>query len=105
MSVLRLSQVLKSRSFNITGIRSRMHPFALLRDHLAKRRVVPADKLHEGPNQARVWVAGIVKHRQRPESAKGVMFVTLHDETGVVRAVVWSDLGERQRKTRCVPIS
>jgi len=80
------------------GLTLGRHPLALLRDQLTKRRIVPADKLHEVPDHGRVRVAGIVKHRQRPESAKGVTFVTLQDETGVVRAVVWPDLGERQRK-------
>ncbi|MDE2462672.1 MAG: hypothetical protein KGO02_03015, partial [Alphaproteobacteria bacterium] len=38
-------------------------------------------------------------HRQRPESANGVTFVTLEDETGHVNTIVWPKLGERQRKT------
>ena len=45
-----------------------------------------------------VQVAGVVLVRQRPGSAKGVVFVTLEDETGVVNVVVWPDLKERFRK-------
>ena len=45
-----------------------------------------------------VQVAGAVLIRQRPGSAKGVCFITLEDETGVVNLVVWPDLMERQRK-------
>ena len=42
--------------------------------------------------------AGIVTGRQRPDTASGVVFVTLEDETGSVNVVVWRDLGERQRR-------
>lgn len=75
------------------------HPLALLRDHLAKRCVVTAAELAQVPNNARVRVAGLVTHRQRPGSANGVTFVTLEDETGHVNSVIWPDLGDRQRKT------
>ncbi len=42
--------------------------------------------------------AGIVTGRQRPDTASGVVFVTLEDETGNVNVIVWRDLGERQRR-------
>jgi error-prone DNA polymerase len=45
-----------------------------------------------------LWTAGLVLVRQRPGSAKGVMFLTLEDETGIVNAVVWPSLFERQRR-------
>ena len=73
------------------------HPLALLRPHLEKRRAITAGRLRELPNDARVKVAGIVTHRQRPGSAKGVIFVTLEDESGHVNAIVWPALVERQR--------
>jgi len=44
-----------------------------------------------------VQVAGVVLIRQRPGSAKGVCFITLEDETGVINLVVWPDLKEKQR--------
>jgi error-prone DNA polymerase len=75
------------------------HPLALLRSRLDKHRAVTADSLRTLPNDARVRVAGIVTHRQRPGSAKGVIFVTLEDESGQVNAIVWPDLVERQRQT------
>ncbi len=45
-----------------------------------------------------VQVAGVVLIRQRPGSAKGVVFITLEDETGTINLVVWPDLKDKQRK-------
>jgi error-prone DNA polymerase len=45
-----------------------------------------------------VHVAGVVLVRQQPGSAKGVCFITLEDETGVINLVIWPDLKEKQRK-------
>jgi DNA polymerase III alpha subunit len=50
------------------------------------------------PNGARVVVAGLVLVRQRPGTAKGVIFITLEDETGVVNVVVWAAIYERFRR-------
>ncbi|EBA09336.1 OB-fold nucleic acid binding domain-containing protein [Sagittula stellata] len=58
----------------------------------------PARLLREVPNGARVTVAGLVILRQRPGTAKGVIFVTLEDETGVINIVVWRTLYERFRR-------
>lgn len=57
-----------------------------------------AARLHEPPAHARVTVAGLVILRQRPGTAKGVIFLTLEDETGVVNIVVWRALYERFRR-------
>ncbi len=57
-----------------------------------------AEQLCRVPSDSRVRVADLVTQRQRPESANGVTFVTLEDETGHINAVAWRDLGERQRK-------
>ncbi len=57
-----------------------------------------AARLGEPPNGARVTVAGLVILRQRPGTAKGVIFVTLEDETGVINIVVWKKLFERYRR-------
>lgn len=80
------------------GLTLGRHPLTLLRDQLTKRRVVTAERLWGVPDDSTIKVAGLVTQRQRPESAKGVTFVTLEDETGFVNAVVWQDLGERYRK-------
>ncbi len=59
---------------------------------------LPAGRLDEPPEKARVAVAGLVVVRQRPGSAKGVIFVTLEDETGVANVVVWQKVYERFRR-------
>jgi error-prone DNA polymerase len=74
------------------------HPMAFLRPELAERGFVRACDLRERKFRSMVQVAGVVLIRQRPGSAKGVCFITLEDETGVVNLVVWPDLKEKQRK-------
>lgn len=58
----------------------------------------PARYLDRPPDKARVVVAGLVLVRQRPGTAKGVIFVTLEDETGVVNVVVWAKVYEAFRR-------
>jgi len=57
-----------------------------------------AAQLNLPPEQARVAVAGLVIVRQRPGSAKGVLFITLEDETGVVNVVVWTRVYQAHRR-------
>lgn len=59
---------------------------------------IPHARLDEPPAGARVTVAGLVLVRQRPGTAKGVIFVTLEDETGVCNVVVWAQTFERFRR-------
>lgn len=59
---------------------------------------LPADRLEDPPDGARVTVAGLVILRQRPGTAKGVIFVTLEDETGIVNVIVWRKIYERFRR-------
>ena len=73
------------------------HPLALLRANMAARGVTPAAQLAELANGVRVRVAGLVLVRQRPGSAKGVVFATLEDETGVANIIVWPQVFERFR--------
>lgn len=80
-----------------TGLTLRRHPLALLRPLLAKRRLMSAKDLHDLPNGCFVRYCGIVTLRQQPETAKGVTFLSLEDETGVVQAIVWKSVRERQR--------
>jgi error-prone DNA polymerase len=80
------------------GLTLRRHPLAMLREQLAKRRVMPAESLSGLQDGAHVKVAGLVTHRQRPGSAKGVTFVTVEDETGCAAIIVWKKLGEKQRR-------
>lgn len=59
---------------------------------------VPADLLPLVPHGARCVVAGLVLVRQRPGTAKGVIFITLEDETGVCNVIVWRKIYERFRR-------
>lgn len=74
------------------------HPLAFLREDFARRGVIPTTDLRELKNGARVMVAGIIIVRQRPGSAKGVVFMTMEDEAGIANAVVWPKVKETYRK-------
>jgi error-prone DNA polymerase len=80
------------------GLTLRRHPLALLRPRLQERRLQTAQALREAPNGRLVRACGIVTGRQQPETAHGVVFVTLEDETGVVQVIVWKALRERQSR-------
>jgi single-strand DNA-binding protein len=70
---------------------------------------VPHARLDDVPNGARVVVAGLVLVRQRPGTAKGVIFVTLEDETGISNVIVWRKIYERFRRAviagRCLRVT
>ena len=74
------------------------HPLALLRPLFAKRGVVQTKELANMADGARVTVAGLVLIRQQPGTAKGVIFVTLEDETGIANAVLWPDVSQAHRR-------
>ncbi|MDH4553966.1 error-prone DNA polymerase [Pseudomonas sp. BN417] len=74
------------------------HPMALLRGALRQRRCRSSRELPAVEHGRQVRVAGLVVGRQRPQTASGVIFVTLEDEHGMVNVVVWNDLAERQRR-------
>ncbi len=73
------------------------HPVAFLRDDLAAIRATPAEALAATRSGAHVRVAGLVLVRQRPGSAKGVIFLTLEDEGGVANVIVWPKVFEKYR--------
>ena len=73
------------------------HPMALRRAELALRGVLPARDLPQGRHGRRVRVAGAVITRQRPGTAKGFVFLTLEDETGIANIIVRPDLYTAQR--------
>ena len=75
------------------------HPLALLRDWLTRKRAITARQLwHTDPGR-RVTVCGLVLVRQRPGSAKGVIFATLEDETGFANLILWPNRFEQFRAT------
>ncbi|UYH55673.1 error-prone DNA polymerase [Qipengyuania sp. SS22] len=84
--------------YQTTRLSLKAHPMAFLRASLAERGFVRASDLRNRKFRSMVHVAGVVLIRQRPGSAKGVCFITLEDETGVVNLVVWPDLKEKQRR-------
>ncbi|GGD50271.1 DNA polymerase III subunit alpha [Erythrobacter arachoides] len=83
--------------YQTTRLSLKAHPLAFLRASLADRGFVRAVDLRARKFRSMVQVAGVVLIRQRPGSAKGVCFITLEDETGVINLVVWPDLKEKQR--------
>ncbi len=79
------------------GLTLGRHPLALLRSRLNKLRLLTAGELRLRSHGSSARVAGLVTCRQRPDTASGVIFVTLEDETGCINVVVWNRLIERQR--------
>jgi error-prone DNA polymerase len=75
------------------------HPMSLRRPELALRGVLRANELPAGRHGRRVRVAGAVITRQRPGTAKGFVFLTLEDETGIANIIVRPDLFSEQRAT------
>jgi len=84
--------------YRSVGLTLHSHPVALLRAQLAARNFQPASVLNGYPDKRVARACGIVTVRQRPQTAKGVIFVTLEDETGPVNVVVRTELIERQRR-------
>ena len=80
-----------------TGLTVGRHPMALRREELATRGVLRACDLRAARQGRRVRVAGMVITRQRPGTAKGFVFLTLEDETGIANIIVRPDLFARDR--------
>ena len=85
--------------YRAAGLSLRAHPLAFLRDELKARRMISCAELQGIGDGRYVELAGIVLVRQKPGSAKGVMFITLEDETEVANLVVWTDIFEKHRRT------
>ena len=84
--------------YRAQGLTLGRHPLALLRKQLLAQRFLPASTLNCYTNGQVARACGIVTVRQRPGTAKGVVFMTLEDETGTVNVIVWPDLVESQRR-------
>ena len=84
--------------YGSTGMTLGQHPISLIRGQLNARRCIRSSQLAKLPHGRRIRFAGLVRLRQRPESAGGVTFLTLEDEDGMVNAVVWQHTAERQRQ-------
>ena len=70
-----------------TGITRDRYPTALIRERLTHLGIIPTSQLRTVPDRTRVTVAGIVTHRQRPATARGVTFVNLEDEFGMINVI------------------
>jgi error-prone DNA polymerase len=81
-----------------TGLTIGPHPMALRRDEMALRGVLRACDLPQARDGRRVRVAGMVITRQRPGTAKGFVFLTLEDETGISNVIIRPDLFDRARR-------
>ena len=80
-----------------SGLTIGRHPMALRRRDLSMRGVLRAADLSGAKDGRRVRVAGMVITRQRPGTAKGFVFLTLEDETGISNVIIRPDLFDRQR--------
>lgn len=84
--------------YRAMGLTLNRHPVALLRAQLKERRFESAAVLGTYRDRQLARACGIVTVRQRPGTAKGVMFATIEDETGVVNVIIWQSVQERFRK-------
>jgi error-prone DNA polymerase len=87
-----------AEDYRTTSLSLKAHPVSFFRDQLTAAGAVPAEGLTTLRDRRRVSVGGIVLVRQRPGTAKGVVFMTLEDETGVANVIVWRDRFEANRR-------
>jgi len=83
--------------YRATGLTLRRHPLALLRPRLAEKGFLTAAQLDVLPDGDEVAACGIVTLRQQPSTAKGVIFLTIEDDTGPINVIVWKSLRLTQR--------
>ncbi|WP_315386221.1 error-prone DNA polymerase [uncultured Stenotrophomonas sp.] len=84
--------------YNSTGTTLGQHMVSFIRADLQARRCQRSDQLATLPHGRSVRFAGLVRMRQRPQTASGVTFLTLEDECGMVNAVVWRKTADRQHR-------
>ncbi len=84
--------------YRSTGLSLRAHPVSFIRPQLQSMGMVTCSGLQHIRDGRRVIVPGLILVRQKPGSAKGVMFITIEDETGVANLILWPDRFEKQRR-------
>ncbi len=84
--------------FDGTGVTTGNHPLAYLRSQLRRQGVLPAAVVERVPHGQRVKIAGSVIVRQRPGTAKGILFITVEDETGMAQAIVHRHLMQENHR-------
>jgi error-prone DNA polymerase len=87
-----------AEDYRTTSLSLKAHPCAFFRPLLEGMGAAPAARLRTMRDGQRLTVGGLVLVRQRPGTAKGVVFVTLEDETGAANAVVWKDVFAANRR-------
>jgi error-prone DNA polymerase len=85
--------------YRSTGLSLRAHPLAFLRESLRARGYAPCQSIRSARNGSQISIAGLLLVRQMPGSAKGVMFITLEDESANANLIVWPSVFERNRRT------
>jgi error-prone DNA polymerase len=88
-----------AEDYRTTSLSLKAHPCVFFRPLLKSMGAVTAARLRSMRDGARLCVGGLVLIRQRPGTAKGVVFITLEDETGAANAVVWTDVFAAHRRT------
>jgi error-prone DNA polymerase len=86
-----------AEDYRTTSLSLKGHPVSFFRKSLAAENILPCSALSTARDRQRLSVAGLVTVRQRPGTAKGVVFLTLEDETGIGNVVVWADTFEAHR--------
>ena len=84
--------------YNAVGFSLRSHPVAFLRADLNERGYITCDEAMQSKDKRYVSVAGMVKVRQQPGTANGVIFITLQDESGDANIIVWEKVGKAHRQ-------
>ncbi len=87
-----------TEDYRTTRLSLKAHPCGFFRGELEAAGAVPAEALKRMRHGRRTAVGGLVLVRQRPGTAKGVVFLTLEDETGPANIVVWRDVFEAHRR-------
>lgn len=81
-----------------TGVSTGEHPIEQLRAELSARGVLRSDELRHAEADRRVWIGGLVTHRQRPATASGITFLSVEDEAGLVNVVCSMGVWQRYRQ-------
>jgi error-prone DNA polymerase len=88
-----------AEDYATTGLSLKAHPCKFFRDELSRQGVITSEAHRDERHRGRkVSVAGLVLVRQRPGTAKGVVFLTMEDETGIINVIVWPKVFEANRR-------
>ncbi len=86
------------QDYDALGLSLNAHPIGLVREELTALKVSPCERLLSARARQRIAVAGLVTHRQRPGTAKGLVFMTLEDETGTANLIIRPQVWDRDRR-------